>query len=354
MAKTQNEKKKFGITIAELIAILAFALFAVFSYFGYGLKHGMAMRIASSVGACGLLLLISMFLKKCKAVESDFTKWRIMEALTLLTFIGAAYFLNRPIMTAISATENKSSLINYGKEDINAIRALFSTYERAEDNNITTMRENLRSYSVSYKNDMNDEARKILDGTKGSLSTCEYIALLRKKYLGAGGEGLLKYKKFKDEYLEQLESDENDLENWNLLKISDIAVSLRAKQDTIANRLTKISSQAQPGTGYPYKYLFYSDYSGYHRVIKLDKEGTKSLCCDYTKNLNSLEFQNKVLASRSLFGELSAWGVCLLMLLPYLAAYRSSTVEIGRRRGGWLSGHGKSVSVDDGGISLYD
>ena len=347
MANNQNKKKKGGISIAALIAVIAFALFMVLSYFGLALMHGMAMGICMAAGYCIVLLLIALFLKKCKTVENDFKKWRILEILTLLVFVSVGYFLNRPVVNAVSVTRDKSALIETGTKDIDALLSLFNTYEQTEMDNIATVRASLNSCVGAS---MDSKATTLLRKTKGGDSVSDYCYKLTKKYVGTGGEGTLKYSDFKTNTVKHLNEDKIALANWKLLRLPEIASSIYDERDEIIDRLTEISSQVQPGTGNPYKYVFYRDANTYQ--FKLDEEGTRDLMTDYHSKSPVLLFGDRMRNSTSGVGELCAWCICLLMLLPYLAAYRSSTVGIRIKKRFWSKS--RSAADADGGIPLYD
>lgn len=347
MTNNQNKKKKNGISIAELIAVLAFALFAVLSYFGLALRHGMAMGICMAAGCCIFLLLISLFLKKCKTVENDFKNWRIFEVLALLVFVVAGYFFNRPVVKAISVVKDKPALIETGTKDIDALLSLFDTYEQTEGDNIATVRASLNSCVGAT---MDSKATKLLHKTKRSDSVSEYCYKLTTKYVGTGGEGTLKYSDFKTNTVKRLNEDKATLENWKLLRLPEIASSINDEREKIIDCLTEISSQVQPETGNPYKYVFYRDVNTYQ--FRLDEEGTRDLMTDYHSKSPALHFGDRIRNSTSGVGELCAWCICLLMLLPYLAAYRSSTVGIRRKKR--FGSKTRNSDNEDDGISLYD
>lgn len=349
MAK-EKEKKKDGVTIADVIVIVAFAIFAVGTCAGLSLKDSLTWAILLTMVYCLGLVLILKFMIKTKKVENDFKKWRVVEYVLLLILFCAFLYTRQPMRLLIAATLNKEDLINCGKGDIKKLKDFFTDYERTEADNIVKVKESLRSLQDSR---LSEGVNALLRATKGNETIEQYCdGTLTEKYLRGAGEANLNYSDFKTTECELLDGIEKELEHWNLFKISGIAHTLDKEcADSIAKRLTAISSQRQPETNHYYKYVFDWAYDDGRYVYVLDEERTKSMLVDYSKRKPTPEFGDKIQNAKSFGAEAIVWLPFVLMLASYFATLRSTTVEIGRKK---LFSKSSKKDKDDGGIDLYD
>ena len=343
MATTKKTKEK-DITVADVLVLLAFVVFNAMSYFGLSFGNGPSSCIIKLLGFSILLGALIYALKRVKRVENYFRRWIIVEAILFIAFISVAYKIGGHMVNALSATGEKEDLIRLGQSDIETIRGLFREYETKESGSLDLVKSSLKNLEGAEYN--TDETVKKYKSTHvGSRRPSEYYELLDKKYLGKDGDGSLDYKAF---YMEQdslLSVYKSVLENWNLIKVSSMASNLNMVYDSIASRLTKISTQRHPEESrknIPYKFVV--KYDNYRWVI--DEEKTKELEVDYTKYKKELQLADKISDLRTPSAVLLAALIYALMLVGYFVAPRSSTVDISAKSK-------KKGHYNDGGIDLY-
>lgn len=324
-----KQEKKSDVSLANLIAVASLATLGVLSFIGYSLKSGgksvgIDVLVASVITAGSALLLFTLI--KIKTAKNDLRKFRIIEYVALVLYIGYAIGLGAFPYHYFVVRANSQNIIDAAKKDNEQIEKWFDNYERAQKNAIVALRTNAETYK--YKDNKSEKLKEfyanperaiLYDAAKvGVLKFEEDSSLYNsyvKKYLGE-----------KKNIIKGAANFEKNVRNWSILDLS--------KQPAV---ITGLTARMQ-------EFLSKTQGNGVEEIYERngisDIRYIKPFDCEKIKTDN-LKFSS-TFASEGIFSILGVFILVflhLLILFNYLVVPRTSVVRNTRQ-------------VADGGIIL--
>lgn len=318
MAKT----KQSGITIADLISCIGFLLFALLIGFGLhyqtgGAKPGSCILLAALLAAFTFAILRFMIHAK---QAKDSMKWRIAQwtglgVYILLAIASAGIAMHFP---AISA--NKQPLQAAGKEDVQNLRNLITTYQENMSDDLLSTK---TAVEFAFQRGIGESLRTWL--TERGINNATTL----NEWHGDRGETYLDQDAAIAAFNDRLDGFEASIDAWSWLGVPRTANQLQQCANDIADHLNGTYHDAalprieqQNGAG---KY----DIVGYYNDIR-------------AYNTPTIRFQNEIVSFSGF-----SWGALLWCVLAHLLILFVFIVTPGAR-----TVRNRGHLIDDGGIVL--
>lgn len=322
-------RKNKTFTIATIVSIIGLALLGVGTYLGHSFISGGEMNNDIIYAACVVAIsaiLLSILIKARKA-ENDLTKWKIFEYLMLAVYLAfaaiAGYLGGAGHLVEIMT--HKTELRQMAKSDVAYINDVIENYSHYENIAIESTCKGLTN-SIAYGSTRTDDLNDFfftdsIIPTKDGIES--YKNLLKEELLGDDFNEII--------YLgtAALDSIQQTIDSWNLLKLPVQAKRLEAVASEICSELEELRED------YVYNLpKIESTYYGYDITGYYTEDDSYEL-------VGGLSFYNAISRDKKLGA--TAWAVIVLLnfliLLPYLTTRRTTVLR-------------NRITENDGGIII--
>lgn len=222
-----GQNKDSRISIANLLALIGLAGIAVVVFFGFllkssdGLLTNPLLFTIAIVAALGLFLMFSI---KAKKADNNPDKWRYVEWVALLLYLGVACVSAPAFTHFFGVMGNKQKLIEQAKQEIKAIEDIYDDYDNQRKVALANAVEMLTDYNDSKQKDTAIEAykKKHINNIEGWNSNSEANTVI------------------KDNGLADIKSG---IENWKLLELSALSSKLALKEAKVKTDIENFIAQ---------------------------------------------------------------------------------------------------------------
>lgn len=315
-----KEKGKNSVSIANILALVGLAGIASVTFFGQllhsndGSLGGAVIAAAAFLAGLAFLLFMSI---KAKGMEDNREKWRLVEWGCLVAYVAVAVLFAKPFQRFFFVMQEQNEWKQQAQSELKEINNLYDSYDAQRSKFINDAAEQLKNYmSSSQKGRYSDPLADYAEKVNGNVDSW-----------AAKAEGVTKITK--DINLKQLQ---NDINNWNVMKMVSIAQKLSELEEKswkkIENKIMEFEEEnylipvITGGYGSPYRQDGYAKF-------------------DLGKKPEPI-FANKLRNSdgNTTLGWILYAALHLLVLLNYLVT--KSPTSIGPRLGS-LKGHGNKL-----------
>ena len=332
----KQEKTSGKVTKANYITILGLVALFVCILLGQLFKRGGEIQTSVIIGVISVIIAVVLIvlMTKAKVASNDLKKWMVLEKIVAVVYIIFAYFTieSGGIMYTFAVIDNKESLKDKAKNDIEKISGMLNRYEAFEKDAIIVTKEGLKASIGKKRTDTLKNFIKyniIRSGTLNfdTMSIYAFVEEIeREKLLG------VKHEKFKKEFTDKINEMNSSVEEWKFINIPLMPKKIENVATETGNHFTELSKGAKLPLIKKERYIddiYYTISSNQDTVFSIDV-GVESL--ELKKSISEV-------TGFSLTGLLIGILIHLLILLSYFAAYRTTVVR-------------NKHMLDDGGIIL--
>lgn len=214
-----SNNNKGRISIANIIAMVGLAGIGVVTFFGMFLHSKDGSPSIAIIGAIGLILGLALLLIlsiKAKGAEDNPDKWRFVEWGAVAVYVVVVVLFAAPFQRFFYVVAEKESVQNLARQEIKAIKNMYSSYEYQCNNFLEEASDQVVNYRDSRQfYGVDPELAIYVDSIVGfNVESWETKA-----------RAIVKLPR--DEKLAQIESD---IESWNLMVIPIRAAQLEARE----------------------------------------------------------------------------------------------------------------------------
>ena len=238
MALQNREKER--VSLINFLSVLGLAALFMLTWLGELFLTGgeMAKSLLLAGGLTLLFAVLLVVLVRIKSASSNFRVWAIVEIVVLILYAVAAILLSRPSRQFFEVTANKAEIQQQAKADFAAIRDVFTQYENFENDALSnTRRDILASIGGTRDKALADFYAAMKINPKDNENVNRYCDIQKEKLLGN------KYEQYKKENLQQVDTWEQAVKDWSILRIPDIANDAQVVRD-IVKALSDYSKKA--------------------------------------------------------------------------------------------------------------
>lgn len=228
MAFKNKEKEK--VSLINFLSVLGLAVLFMLTWLGELFLTGgeMAKSLLLAGGLTLLFAVLLIVLVKIKSVTSNFRMWALIETVVLLLYVAAAILLSRPSRHFFEVNANKADIQQQAISDFDAIRSVFKQYEEFENNAIADTRRNiLASIGGIRSKELNDFFTAMKINPKDNDNVSRFCDIQKEKLLGN------KYEQYKKENLTQVDTWQQAVQDWSILRIPEIANDSQVVKDIV-------------------------------------------------------------------------------------------------------------------------
>lgn len=246
-----STKKQGDISVANIIALVGLAAIGVISFFG-ALLHSPDGRPAGPI--IGSLFLVAVLggllilMIKAKTVKQNPDKWVIVEWAALVIYVLVAVMFAGPFQNFFYVMSEKDNLQSQALSEVKEIKDMYEIYNFQQKNAIDKSAQDFMNYKASGQ----------AVGVSPDLD--KYVSEIVGNNVDAWKEKAIEIMTLKPD--NQLKQIENELNDWNILQLSSMAVQLEDKESKAWNSVTAKIKVAQEknkliplvagGGGHPY------------------------------------------------------------------------------------------------------
>ncbi|MGN0189726.1 MAG: hypothetical protein ACI395_09450 [Candidatus Cryptobacteroides sp.] len=337
----ESQKKKKQWTNADWFSAVGFLFFLILAFLGYALEFSWTISFLyaflSVVAGWGALIL----LKRIRKVEDNLKAWRIAEWIAFAVFFCVfVFWLDRPVIRIFSiAVVNKSEIQADARRDVSRLRELYSEYERQEEEAIKITRDILM---LSYKYpSLNPYTQSLFDGKAYNAlqkdAVDKYIESRYEDFLSKSGPG-------SSATATGIEGDYATFkERHNLSEIAGMVESFNFWDIPMLGMLEgkcSIAAEGERITAFLENKRTKTNVDGCSYLFSLDANDRPVVCPDrpytfdssFKKSLDGMMNLGIGDIGRIWLPALLSLLVNVLMFFSYFVAYRSTKVEIKKRK----------------------
>lgn len=214
-------KRSGKVGLGNVISLAGLALLGFFTFMGAllltaGNVGGAAGIALATVVVLSLILAAAVY---CKKVDTDFSKWKTIEIISVVLFLAAAVFPARYVMHFFDVLSNKKELQENAMSDAAAIRNMFKTYEDGERSALSVTTTGLQN-AFGEEYDMNVKDYFMSASIRRYDDIDSWMLNERRMLLGdTGGEGISPYTTYKANVDSLLRGWTESVKSWNLLEV---------------------------------------------------------------------------------------------------------------------------------------
>lgn len=230
-----SQKNSGNISIANIAALIGLAGIGVVSFFGMlfhsldGKPAGAILGAVALVAGLGFLLFLTI---KAKGAEDNPDKWRYVEWASLAIYVVVALLFASPFQRFFYVLGEKESMQEQARQEIGAIKKLYSDYDRQQKQFLNDAVEQIQNYKASgQQNTVNDDLAAYVQGIGNNVEAW-----------AAKASAIVKLTPDK-----QLSDIEKKIEGWNILQLTSTALELENKHSDawtmLENKIKKFGEQ---------------------------------------------------------------------------------------------------------------
>lgn len=315
------KRKQKGITIANFIAVVGLVLLLVFTFMGRSYASGgeLGWDIVISVGITAFSAFLLWFLIKAKGAENKLDNWRKAEygALAVYILFAIPTSLLGGIMHFFVVNDNKETIKEYAKADLEKIEALFSEYRDFESEALSVTGTGL-SNTTEYNQLCDDALLEFMENhniSRNPESTKNFEMIQRNNLLGNTFEGF--YRSFQAEKADI----ENAVASWSVMQIPFKAKDIEVLAGNVEIELSEWSNNAELPE---IKYVS----SGSYGKFVMGEYQRKDFAVDC--GTESFQFRKAIMETDgfSVTALLVVLLIHFLILFNYIVAYRTKIIDI--------------------------
>lgn len=312
-----KNKKKGGVTLANIIAVVGLVLLMVFTYVGHSYKSGgeTGMDILVAVAITAFAALLLWFLIKAKGAENQISLWKKVEIATLAAYILFAIpaSLFSGIMQFFVVNSARDEAKQIAKSELNAVDSILIVYNDSVNNWIGKTRIGMEN-SLRPGQERDNSLSEYMRGLTQNGSD-EFEETNKKQYLINDSYN----KNFYNEYNSERERIEQIVDDWKIFKLPQISKAIDSHAKKLCDALNKNIERAN------FPYIVKDGSTGKFKIVKKQNDNFR------LQPKESSAFQERL--SRPGFSVMAIVLVLiihLLILFNYIVAYRTHTVGVGK------------------------
>lgn len=315
-----TKQKTERLTIANIVAIVGVVLLGVFSFLGRSYMSGgeLSWDIVMSVAITAFTVFLLWFLIKAKGAENYLDNWKKAEfaALGIYIVFAIPVSLWGGIMHFFVVNDQKDSIKEYAKADLQKIDELFAEYKNFESVALSVTSTGLQN-ATGPGQVWDESLNKFMEQNNISHSreSAENFETIQDNLINSGFETI--HNSFKAERNE-IESVVN---SWSVMQIPFKAKRIDELAESFGKKLSDLSHKAKLPV------IIYGSDGKY----KIDDDNQ---CRSFSVRggLDSFEFKEHIknASGFSATALLVVLLIHLLILFNYIVAYRTSTIAVGK------------------------
>lgn len=308
------------VSIALSVSLVGLALLLVLSFLGDFVKSGdMGIGLLKSLLFSAIFAFLLWLMKYAKTRESDLKKWRIVEWVTLgsyLIVVILSIFLSG-LPTFVSVNTDKENLKESARADVQSLQESilsFKSFENEMLENTVVGLKNVVGHSNCSQQLQTYINQNKLEGVSGSLSV-KSIESFRQNMSDDVDVISVDNAEYYQRWMDMISQCSATIESWNMFKLQEMAADL----STLGNEISVVLPEFSKQNNFP-------TISNHDGVYDLDDD-SKIYQCEF-----SLKFSDQIQSIKGI----SIWSIIVvllvhfLVLFSYIFCFRSNRVEIGR------------------------
>lgn len=216
-----SNKKSSRIGLGNIISLFGLALLGFFTFMGALMltSGNMGASIGIALGSVIVLWLILAAAVYCKKADTDFSKWRKLEIVSLIVFLAAAVFPAKYVMQFFSIMTNKEELQQASAADADSLRNMFKVYENAEQSALAVTTTGLQN-AFAEDRDLNVQEYYDAASIKNYEDIDSWMLNERRMLLGdTGADGIAPYITYKNNVDSVITQWSGNIKSWDLMAI---------------------------------------------------------------------------------------------------------------------------------------
>lgn len=216
-----SNNKSSRIGLGNIITLFGLALLGFFTFMGALMltSGNMGAAIGIGLGAVVVLWLLLSAAIYSKKADTDFSKWRKIEIISIIVFLAAAIFPAKYVMHFFNIMEEKEQLQQASAADADALRNMFKAYENAEQSAIAVTTTGLQN---AFQEDCDLNVREYYNAAsiKNYEDIDSWMLNERRMLLGdTGADGIAPYTTYKNNVDSVITQWNGNIKAWDLMAI---------------------------------------------------------------------------------------------------------------------------------------
>ena len=248
-----KEKNKGRVTLANIIAVIGVALLGMALFLGYRLDgDNMGISIMKAAAwAAGFTLLLWLLIKAKGAKSGNRGMWRMVEAIALILYLGAAVLSSPQVARFFDTYAQAGKLKEAASNDVSTLRHAISDFQSNESEALQETVRGMRNLIQQRADDdmIGPELAEFLhnyfpdlDETFSDLTESKVNAFENAWQTTIDELIDNDQNTYAESWEERLDDCNEQIQNWNVMQISDAIGSMEGLTEEIGSTLEQISA----------------------------------------------------------------------------------------------------------------